>query len=678
MRQWQGYLLPLALLFSPGLLCTAVAPLHTALAVLAGLCLFALAGIPIVHFLTRNTDLDRFTRFAITVPVGYLVSTAFSVILILFGIKQGYLVLTIVTAINLVLIAGYRKIMGETGSDTPWNSRGRGFLVTALILVLVIMVLLLIPYIHVGKVTPGGVAYRAYFSGDYLKHVAVTAELLRGDLPPENPFYAGETLHYYWMYYIYPAMMTDILGVDSLEPVLKSVNFYMAGIFLWLWFLTVRTLVPGRWLWPVVGLIPFVAYSFEGITVLRHMRGMNRGLEEFFRYNVDGHSRWLFGAPEINGLYRLLVYNMQHIIPAAIFLVCILILGSRPVFKHKTALVLGLLCGLTIGHSGFLGSFLTLWLAGCVAFSGNLNRLDIRNRVYLLVLLGIFPAISMAIYKWGFLMLGSRVPLQIALVTPLKTHPFLFFFLNFGVALPGIAGIFFWRRFNRPVILLAILSITVISLVTAADWGSDVAVKVGYTAAIALTLLLGSLLTLLNRVRPVQYILVTVILLAFIPASIAPAMEVLNFSDIENPRYLSLITNRDLRAYRWIREHLPESAIVQKGLRANLIEAPYSAIPTFAHRHTFCGDWMHGHIFLIPEPPYKARVEIVNTIFSSQDAGEIQTLCNLHGIQFIYWGEKEFEFHGWPHAILENPQRFKVLYSDVEETGQTYLFEVIH
>ena len=37
-------------------------------------------------------------------------------------------------------------------------------------------------------------------------HLAVVAELGKGQFPPQNPYFAGVELHYYWLYFLYPAL----------------------------------------------------------------------------------------------------------------------------------------------------------------------------------------------------------------------------------------------------------------------------------------------------------------------------------------------------------------------------------------------------------------------------------------------------------------------------------------
>jgi len=291
--------------------------------------------------------------------------------------------------------------------------------------------------------------------------------------------------------------------------------------------------------------------------------------------------------------------------------------------------------------------------------------------------MAVFPVLAMAFYKWGFSMLGQSFPLQLQLIDPVKKQPILFYFLNLGLAFFAIPGIWFWKKFNRPVVILAVLALLVMTFVTAMDWGSDVAVKIGYPAVLALSLMAGYLLSLLTNRPVIHKLAVVLVLTACIPGSVTPVMEILNFTDVHNPRYRSLIEPMDMKAYKWIRSNTAPNSIIQKGPKSNILNAPYSAIPTFAHRHTYCGDWMHAHIFLIPEDGFKIREEAVNLMFTSKDPGEVYKLCSIKGIDYLFWGCKESRFFGIPDHLIKDKSRFSMIYRHISSGQGVYLFELL-
>ena len=52
------------------------------------------------------------------------------------------------------------------------------------------------PFTNIGALdAEGNRRYRAYFTADFLWHVALTAELARADMPPRNPYLVRRFLH---------------------------------------------------------------------------------------------------------------------------------------------------------------------------------------------------------------------------------------------------------------------------------------------------------------------------------------------------------------------------------------------------------------------------------------------------------------------------------------------------
>lgn len=62
------------------------------------------------------------------------------------------------------------------------SSRKIGF--DLIFVVLLVLAATYVPFSHIGKPQPEGLAYRAYFSSDYLKHFSVVEAINKGKLPP--------------------------------------------------------------------------------------------------------------------------------------------------------------------------------------------------------------------------------------------------------------------------------------------------------------------------------------------------------------------------------------------------------------------------------------------------------------------------------------------------------------
>ena len=90
------------------------------------------------------------------------------------------------------------------------------------------MGLVAIPFLRVAEITPSGAAYRAYFSADLMTHLSVVAELQKGTFPPQNPFYAGLTLGYQWLFFLFPAVVGQWIGNQA---ALLLTNLSMSCLF---------------------------------------------------------------------------------------------------------------------------------------------------------------------------------------------------------------------------------------------------------------------------------------------------------------------------------------------------------------------------------------------------------------------------------------------------------------
>jgi hypothetical protein len=136
---------------------------------------------------------------------------------------------------------------------------------TAGLIMSIILIFALIPvFLHVGIETASGNAYRAYFNGDFLKHVALVREFDKPGIPPRNPYFSGLALHYYW--FIYPIVWWLSLLSSSIADPQKTafIVFTLGADFLFLatldamlsgWAVRVKHIVIGLFWVLMAGLI---------------------------------------------------------------------------------------------------------------------------------------------------------------------------------------------------------------------------------------------------------------------------------------------------------------------------------------------------------------------------------------------------------------------------------------
>ena len=222
-----------------------------------------------------------------------------------------------------------------------WRSLGAVWLVVVLITSL--------PFAHVGAAVDGGIAYRAYFSADLMTHLSVVAELQKGGFPLENPFYAGEPLGYYWLFFTLPAT----LGAITSNQTALLTTYLMGGLlFASLLFFTLRRTGLSGVIAAAGCAILLGAVSYEGVVAA--VRD-----EPWTSINVDALSRWVYELISLDGLHRSLLYTPQHLFSYTLLLVLVLlVLRGEP-----RSTPMALLCGVLLG--GMAGSsIVTAMLAG--------------------------------------------------------------------------------------------------------------------------------------------------------------------------------------------------------------------------------------------------------------------------------------------------------------------------
>src|SRR5436190_15023137 len=115
------------------------------------------------------------------------------------------------------------------------------------LLLLTVPLIVGLPYSHVGIDLPEGRAYRAYFTADFVWEMAVVSEVSKGDMPPRNPYYLKDQLHYYWLMHLLPSAEHRALPGIRLEQLLLT-NALLEGLmFLGFFYFFVRHFVDSPW-----------------------------------------------------------------------------------------------------------------------------------------------------------------------------------------------------------------------------------------------------------------------------------------------------------------------------------------------------------------------------------------------------------------------------------------------
>jgi hypothetical protein len=558
----------------------------------------------------------------------------------------------------------------------PTLDRRDGLALAALLLVVAALVGPV--FANVGRPTPGGLAYRAYFIADLFAHMSVVAELMKPTTPPVNPYFPGEALPYYWSFFTLPAIFDSLrdamrgpIGVD--RGILLT-DLVMGGVYVSVWFLALRALGVSALASALAWATVLLASSFEALLFLVRQFARGRGLDAFRFVNIDAITRWIWDLPPVDGLHRLLWYTPQHGMAITLGLLAIVV-GA--VARRRDGVARGLVDGLLLGGALACSSFNGLLLVGGYALAETWRLM--RDRFAGLGPWLIARAIA-AIIVAGFL--GLTIALGMIqrssgeLVLRWNPHflraPWTFIALSFGPAL-------FLAPFGvRRLIGLsraAAVSVAALSLVCAAAFlyvdvrGHDNTYVSFRTAQIWYLALAMTLAAAIDAARRWPALarrgLIAAGVLGAVAAAPTVALDWYNARDIGNVEmsvggfpWTVHISPAHQAATAWIETHLRENDVVQTDASARG-RATWALIPAFAERRLAVGLGLFE-----PNPRrFDADIDRVRQLYRTPDAALALQICEQLRIQYLYVGPEERDAHG-PGAdkFRLAPNDFTIIY----------------
>src|SRR5688572_9035696 len=253
---------------------------------------------------------------------------------------------------------------------------------TLILLLLLVPAVFVLPYKNLGaRDAEGNRFYRAYFTADFIWHMALTAELTKYAMPPVNPYVGDRTIQYYWTYFLVPAVISEegAGGLREIENSLK-VNALCSGV------LFIAALVLATWAASLSAagtafavFIAVVAASAEGLYAWRELVSRGRPLEGLTTLNIDAMSSWRFSGLRVDGLVRSMWYNPQHSMSAALGLLAMPIAGAAGASAPIGAIVFaGLALALSTTFNPLIGGLFSL-IYGAVVLSDAVGTRQIRR-----------------------------------------------------------------------------------------------------------------------------------------------------------------------------------------------------------------------------------------------------------------------------------------------------------
>ena len=558
-----------------------------------------------------------------------------------------------------------------------------------LALVLVLMLVPLLqwrPFVRVGAPDAGGAArYRAYFTADFLWHVALTAELTKQTSPPRNPYLARRPLHYYWAYFVPPAFLAKYAPV---LPDLRShllVNAFCAGLlFVAAIFMLAWCVVPRAG--PVASAVACVilAASAEGSFALWRLWSQGRSLGGVRELNIDAITAWWFQTLTIDSLPRSLWYTPQHAMACALagMPLIVTVRGGR-VPPAAATLSAGVSLGLAVIISPFLGGVFSLvygtaaaWVAIAASRTEGHYGAGLRAQArYALAGIPVSLALGWCVVAGTFE--GSGGAVVVGLSRSAAAAPFALVALALGPVLAvAIIALLLrsWREWPLATPILGVLTglfmLYFVTLTLEPIW---IGWRAGQIILVTLpALAAAALATMWDRgQRAVSAIIVVAVLAIGLPTTVIDAYNAQDVSNTEEAvgfRWTVVVRPDTQLVLDWIRLNTSPDATVQMSIGPRRRET-WTLIPTFAERRMAAG----RPISLLHTPEYDELSDRVDAIYRATGPVEAMDAARALRIDYLFVdGVERSAFGDAALAKFESRCCFQRLYA----TGDAAVYAV--
>lgn len=522
---------------------------------------------------------------------------------------------------------------------------------TAALLLMLHLVPLLVgsPFARAGERDDAGTRYyRAYFTADFVWHMALTNEVARFEPELRNPYIATERLHYYWTYFL-PAAAIATRGqagaTGHVESTLKITAMMTAIALLAMVYLVAWAATGRRWAAMVATAIAVLAPSFEGLYALNELRHTGQPLDSLRDLNIDAVTRW---APTIQGLRvdnlpRAMWWTPQHSASCGLGLIAVLAVARQAIIRWPGILLTGLALGLSVTFNPLLGAIFCAVYGATLAWDAASGKLPIAG-----LLRHALAVVPVALALWWCVAAGMSAgadALSFGLHEYARRAPFTALFLSLGgVLIPAAIGLLPSRHVPfRPVVpaLIALmLGVALMHFVTITE-SSWLGFRAGNVVLVTVGMLVARGLVVAYQ-RSGRFLALTFAAIVFLAGVPTSAIDWYNARDLENrrmgPSFLWVIPfSADQQAgFEWVRRATPPGAVVQFDpiVRAR---QNWSGIPTFTGRRMVAAI----PISLLPEPHHQELSTRVHRIFTELPPEAAHADASAMGIDYLWIDEED-------------------------------------
>jgi hypothetical protein len=559
-----------------------------------------------------------------------------------------------------------RRLTTPSVSLPPWTPGGSTALLAVLVLTLAVATP---PFAHVGKTdNEGNRYYRAYFTADFVWHTALTSEIGKFSMPPRNPYLARQPIHYYWTYYLLPAVVSQVgpSPVRDVQLCLK-INALMTGLLLMSSvFLAAWTVASSAVASAIASSLGLLASSAEGLYESFKLWQRGVPLSELRNWNIDAVTAWPpLGGHRIDGLQRCLWYVPQHSMAYALGIVALVTAAAAGPSVSLSAIALcGIALGCSVAFNPLVGGIFALAYGLSIAAAGwKQPRLVLRHAIAAAPV-----AVALIWCASNQMVEGAGGFLQFGFLGASRQQPIFTLFLSLGpILVTGAAGLIAARALPfvpaLPYAILAFLSLFLMYFVRLSVDQAWMAFRAGQMMIIALAALTARFIAA-STAGPQRFVAAALVVLALICGAPTTIIDEYNAQDIHNRAmgpgfpWTIVVTPQQQGAYAWIREHTPTAAVVQMDARSRE-RSTWSNIPSLAERRMAGG----LPISLLNIPEYAERSDRIRTMYSTSNSGEAENLARSLRLDYVY--VDEVERRAYPNGIrFDGSQAFEKVFED--------------
>ena len=540
----------------------------------------------------------------------------------------------------------------------PWTPAASWSLTAVMVITLAVATF---PLANVGsRDAAGNRYYRAYFTADFVWHTALTAEIGKYAMPPHNPYLAWSSsprgpytapsrIHYYWTYYLFPAVVSQS-GPSALHDVQLCLKLnalitgllFMTAVFLSAWAAVGRAVPVGA-----ATALALVASSAEGLYQTWKLWSRGIPLSELRNWNIDAVTAWPpLGGHRIDGLQRCLWYVPQHSMAYALGLIALAAAATAGSTASAGAIVLaGVALGCSVAFNPLVGGIFALAYGVAIAIDAA-RRPHVLSTVARHALAAVPVAVALAWCVANQMVEGAGGFLQFGLLGASRQQPIETLLLSLGpILLIGVAGLLPARAIPLPPLVpsmaLGAIALFLMYFVRLSVDQAWMAFRAGQMMIVALAALAARFAAAgaLGGRRAATAAIIVLCLIAGAPTT---GIDAYNAQDITNLAmgpgfpWTIVVTPEQQAAYRWLQQNTPPAAVVQMDARSRE-RSTWSNIPSFAERRMAAG----LPISLLNIPEYGERSDLAHRMYSTPNPAEAADIARALRVDYVYVDEIE-------------------------------------